>query len=94
MDQQYRRQPLTQDLQIAQIAHAVLLLQTRSLDGARERGKHDGRLVRVLLHQLVQDQVLGSAGEVVEAEGDALGRGESGGGRGGGVVGAAITVSI
>lgn len=68
MHQQHRRQILTQNLQIAQVANTVLFALARSLNGARQGRKDDGRVLRVLLDQLVEDQMLRSAGEVVEAE--------------------------
>ncbi len=68
MHQQHRRQILTQDLQIAKIADASLLALAGALDGTRQCGEDDSSVLRLLLHQLVENEMLRPAREVVEAE--------------------------
>lgn len=78
MDQKHRRQIPAQNVEIAQIADASLLAGAGALDGARQRREEDGCIVTVQLHQLVEDQMLGSTWQLVEAERHASREGKPG----------------
>lgn len=67
MHQQTGRQVPTQHLHVADVRLAARLVRAGPLDRRRERREHHRRLLPALSdHQLVQDQVLCPAGEVVE----------------------------
>ena len=71
--QQHRRTPPTKHLQICQIRRTSLLTLTRSLHRTWKRGEHDCRIRTFAPHKFVENQMLGPAGQVVEADWDALG---------------------
>lgn len=88
MNQQRRRQTATQELQIAQVAQTIGFIAPRALDGTGQGGEDNGRVARVLQDEFIEDEMLRTAGQVVEAEWHGLAGGIAAGrgGRGGGVV--------
>jgi hypothetical protein len=66
MHHQHRRAPLTKHLQIPQIPRTSLHALTCSLDGTRQRRKHNRRILTLTPHQLIQYQMLRPTWEIIE----------------------------
>lgn len=64
---------MAKHLHIAQIRQARLLTLARILLWHRERSEQDGRVGAILPHELVQNQMLRSTGQVVKGKRKALG---------------------
>ncbi len=72
-------QPSAQHLEITDIGQTLPFALIRPLDRCGQGGEDDGRVFRVLEHKLVEDEVLGAAGEVIEGEGKGGGCSQAGG---------------
>ena len=72
MHHQTRRTTLTQHFQVTQVRGASFLTKTRPLHWTRERCEHDRRVDTVLAYELVQNEMLRTAREIIEREWDGL----------------------